>query len=375
MSSQTDISVGSALLRIWHSLTRFLIVSAAAILVCFLVYKSGYIIGTMLAAVVFSYIALPIVDGLCKTPTGRLRGKPQRLVATIVVFILLIGVAWMMVQMMIVPFAQEIHDFKGNAKGYTATFKSYFGEVTSWYSEFVPRQIQDAIHKLDYTMVLSKVTTTAERVLAFVGSWIQVLVDLIIIPVFAFYFVFDYRAISKELYGLFPRRRWREALRIGRRVGEITQSYVVGQLILCLIAGSFTTAFLAVLGMPYVVVLGLFAGVTRAIPIIGPIVSGVPIILVGILNSSGPAIPITLLIFVTVVHFTESKFVMPRLIGTRLHLHPAIVLVVLLIGAEFFGLVGMFIAAPLAAIVRDVIRFYYLGDRGGASRPHPVGDQ
>ncbi len=374
MSSQTDISVGSALLRIWNEWKRFSLIGVVAVLVCFLVYKSGYIIGTVLAAIVFSYIALPIVDGLCKTPTGRLRGKTQRLVATIVVFLLLIGVAWLMVQMMVVPFAQEIHEFKGNAKSYTTTFKSYFGEVTSWYSEFVPQQVQDAIKQLDYTMVWNRVTTAAERVLTFVGSWIQVALDVIIIPVFAFYFVFDYRKISKEFYGLFPRRRWREALRLGRRVGEITQSYVVGQLILCLIAGSFTTAFLAILGMPYVVVLGLFAGITRAIPIIGPIVSGVPIILVGILNSSGPAVPIALLIFVIVVHFAESKFIMPRLIGTRLHLHPAIVLAVLLVGAEFFGLIGMFVAAPIAAIVRDVFRFYYIGDRGGGSRPHPVGE-
>jgi len=89
-------------------------------------------------------------------------------------------------------------------------------------------------------------------------------------------------------------------------------------------------------------------------------VSGVPIILVGLFYSNGIAVPLYLLTFVVVMHFAESKFIMPRLIGDRLSLHPAVVIIVLFIGAEFFGLLGMFLAAPVAAVIRDVLRFYYV---------------
>lgn len=344
------------------------------VLAGYVVYRCVYVLGTILAAVVFAYVAIPLVDGLCKTPMGCFKTATQRAVATAIVFLLLISIAVMIISLMIVPFRQEIVDFKNNADQYMNEFKSYMSDVVSWYSDVVPKSVQDWIGKINYSGILTRLGGMSGHLLGYVGSWITFIADIIIIPVFAFYFVMDYRSMGKELYGLFPRCRWREAMRLGRRVGEITQSYVVGQLILCIIAGAFTTAFLAILGMPYVVVLGLFAGITRAIPIIGPVVSGIPIILVGLLNSDGPAIPVALLLFVTIVHFVESKFIMPRLIGHRLHLHPAVVLVVLLIGAEFFGLIGMFVAAPVAAIVRDIIRFYYIGDRGGGSRPHPVGE-
>ena len=91
--------------------------------------------------------------------------------------------------------------------------------------------------------------------------------------------------------------------------------------------------------------------------------SGIPIVLVGMLNSYDLTIPLYLLSFVIIMHFAESKFIMPRLIGDRMHLHPAIVIIVLLVGAQLFGLAGMFLAAPVAAVIRELIRFYYI-------RPH-----
>ena len=59
----------------------------------------------------------------------------------------------------------------------------------------------------------------------------------------------------------------------------------------------------------------------------------------------------------------ESKLLMPKFIGHRIHLHAAVVIIVLLIGAEFFGLLGMFLAAPLAAIGRILIAHYVLRPR------------
>jgi len=194
--------------------------------------------------------------------------------------------------------------------------------------------------------------------------------ELVLIPVLAFYFLLDYKSLTHEIYALAPGRKRRAALRIGRSVGEILQSYVFGQLILCAIAGILTGVFLSIVGMPYVVVLALFAAITRAIPIIGPVLSGIPIVLVGLVYSGGHvALPLYLLAFVVVMHFAESKFLMPKLIGYRLNLHPAAVIIVLLIGAEFLGIIGMFLAAPVAAIVRELIRLYYIGPREACARP------
>jgi predicted PurR-regulated permease PerM len=66
------------------------------------------------------------------------------------------------------------------------------------------------------------------------------------------------------------------------------------------------------------------------------------------------------LVFFTLLHLIESKIIMPKFLGHRLHLHAAIIIIVLLIGGEFFGLMGMFLAAPLAALSRVLIHHYVI---------------
>jgi predicted PurR-regulated permease PerM len=125
--------------------------------------------------------------------------------------------------------------------------------------------------------------------------------------------------------------------------------------------------------VPFALTLGLLAGLTRAIPIIGPIIGGIPIIILTLVTA-GPTAAVAVLAFFTFLHFAESKFVMPLVIGERMNLHPVIIIVVLLIGQEFAGLLGMFFAPPLAALARVMIRRYWLHCRTGhrAAEPQPA---
>ena len=248
---------------------------------------------------------------------------------------------------------------------YGAQLNMLVKSAGEWYTKAVPEDLKKFIENQDTSKVTSILADRLKGFLDVTQSSLGYMLELVLIPVLAFYFVYDYRSLTREFYGFVPKKRRREAMRIGRDFGSILQSYVVGQVILCLIAGVVTGIVLWALGMPYVIVLALFAAITRAIPIIGPVVSGIPIVLVGLL-SSGYGMALWLLVFVIVMHFAESKFIMPKLIGDRLHLHPAVVIIVLLIGAEFFGLLGMFLAAPVAAILRELIRLYYIQPRDRA---------
>ena len=98
---------------------------------------------------------------------------------------------------------------------------------------------------------------------------------------------------------------------------------------------------------------------TRAIPIIGPIFAGIPIVLLALVTR-GMAVAAGVLVFFSILHFVESKFILPLLVGDRLDLHPVVIIVVLLIGEEFGGLLGMFFAAPVAALVRVALLRYWL---------------
>lgn len=358
---------------IWGLVVRVVVLIAGVYLLIrfgpHVIHRIESILVAVLAAVVLTYIMLPSVEGLCRKQSRFFSRRCQRLVATLLVFIAFLGLVSLSVFLFITPFQKEVQQFSANVVVYTEQLGDLFKSASHWYRTQVPVQVRDLIGKLDYGKLLAGVTESAQQMLKLATSSVGFVLELVLIPVLAFYFVLDYKSISRDVYGLVPTHRRKEAVRIGRGVGEILQSYIFGQLILCAIAGLVTGIVLAAMDLPYVVVLAIFAGVTRAIPVIGPVVSGIPIVLVGLLSSpGGPATTIWLTVFVTTMHFAESKFIMPKLIGYRLHLHPAVVIIALLVGAQFLGIVGMFLAAPVAAVVRELVRFYYIKPGGKPRR-------
>src|SRR5262249_41988136 len=157
------------------------------------------------------------------------------------------------------------------------------------------------------------------------------IVEIVILPVLAFYFLIDGRKLKHEFVALLPRKRLPECVRMINEFNRIMRAFIVGQFILCLLAGLIVGGGLWLLGVKFPFILGVLAGITRAIPIIGPIIGGIPIILLA-LATKGPGVALAVLGFFTFMHFAESKFIMPMLIGDRMELHPVIILLVLLIG-------------------------------------------
>ncbi|MCX6345929.1 MAG: AI-2E family transporter [Armatimonadetes bacterium] len=354
---------------IWVLLIRIVTIVASA----YILYRVRSILISLLVAIVLTYALLPFVERLCKNCRSRRHQRTDRLIATIAVFVVFLVIVITLISFMVKPFQTQLATLSENMNAYGEKLQGIFTDAKTWYIKYVPPEVKTAIANMDYGVVTKSIASQLKVVLDATKNWVSSLMELVLIPVLAFYFVLDYRSLTREFYGLIPKKRRREAMRIGRDAGIIMQNYVKGQLILCIIAGVVTGIVLQLMGMPYVMVLALFAAVTRAIPAIGPVVSGVPIVLVGLFTFDA-ATAAWLLVFVIVMHFAESKFIMPLVIGDRLKLHPAMVIIVLLIGFEFFGLIGMFLAAPVAAITRELIRLYYINPRNKAAQAEQIMD-
>jgi predicted PurR-regulated permease PerM len=212
--------------------------------------------------------------------------------------------------------------------------------------------------------VPSGVTDAVTGAFKNIGKGINSVVELILLPVLAFYFLVDGKSLRNEFVRFFAQRRQQRAiLGILRESGEIMRSYLLAQLILAIIAGVVIGALLGVFGIRYALILALIAGVTRVIPVIGPLLGFIPLatlVSVQTAQTGNYGVLVIILIAFTIMHLVESKVITPMILGHRLHLHPVVVIVVLLLGGEFFGLLGMFLAAPLTALVRTVMLHLYV---------------
>ena len=187
------------------------------------------------------------------------------------------------------------------------------------------------------------------------GQWIALLIELIFVPLVAFYFLTDASRIREQALFFVPKRHRHAVLQYSSEMDRILRRYMHSQVILCAVAWVVVTIALLLMGIPGALLLGIIAGVARAIPVIGPFVGGVPVLAAVLFNPQWAGAFWWVLIAFTALHFFESKFLMPRILGDKLGVHPVMVIISLLVGYEMLGLLGMFLAPPAVAMIRFIL--------------------
>lgn len=398
-SRETLLSVLPEALRILYAETlryaiRVALVLGALVGLGYAIGRLRSVLATLLISAVFAYIMRPLAVWLARIPALRLahdavagvlaapwrlwrrtngpvRLSPyaHRVLTTFYVLLLLFVGCYYAARWSLNPFVQEIKAAAanwgtGNDGDLRLKTTQTARDIAAWYEAHVSEDIRNRIaaqlkQQQANQSIPERIATWAANLASQVGPISHYVVEIVLFPVLAFYFALDSRKIKHEFVGVLPRNRRRAVMRVINDFNGIMYSFVVGQAILCAIAGVVVGTGLAALHVKYPLTLGLLAGITRAIPIIGPIVGGIPIIGL-VLATKGLGVALMVLGFFTFLHFAESKFLMPYLIGDRMNLHPVVIIIVLLIGEEFGGLLGMFFAAPVAALIRVLVRRYWL---------------
>jgi Predicted permease len=341
----------------------------------FLIVGGIYVLGRLkiviayvVVAVIIAYIMRPMATWICQKADGYLVPKSwsmhkRRTLATFYVLVVVFVGGYYAARFMLSPFVDQIRDVSTHWESdYKPRFDRYMVDARGWYTRTVRPETREKIEgsiKQGTGDWQKSITAAVGEAARHVGELAHQVVEIVLLPVLAYYFALDSKQLKHQVVPAVPRKRRREVARIIHEFNRIMHSFVIGQAILCLLAGIVVGLLLALIGVPYALTLGVLAGVTRAIPIIGPILGGIPIILLTLVTAGMPKALLVLSIF-TFMHFAESKFVMPMLIGERMNLHPVVIIIVLLIGQEFGGLLGMFFAAPIAALLRVIVRRYYL---------------
>jgi predicted PurR-regulated permease PerM len=208
-----------------------------------------------------------------------------------------------------------------------------------------------------------------ERILDLALSWLQSglfrlvnlttsLVDLMLIPFLVYYFLLDYGAMRARVERLIPPRYRAITSDLIGQISNVLSSYVRSQLLIGLVMGLLYSLGFAILRVPLAMTVGMLAGVLNFIPYLGTLIGLVLSLLFLALDNAGIGRLLGLLGVFAVVQSIEGYYLTPKLIGSRLHLHPLWVLTGLLIGGNLFGLVGIILAVPVIAIAKVLFGFF-----------------
>jgi predicted PurR-regulated permease PerM len=348
----------------WASRVLWLLITLALIgLALYVLYRVRHVVSLMFICGAIAYLLIPLADWLSRWRPPFFAPIFWRGLMSLVVVLGFIALVVLSTVAFITPFVQETRDFLNDLPRYEGRIQETLNEWQTRYQQWyagLPVQAQRWIDQQHAALLKSMEGTSAslqkgiQQLLQQTGHWVALLVELFLIPVVVFYLLFDSHRLKRETLRLIPPRYLRLTLHAMEETNRVMRGYIVGQLILGVIAGVATWIGLQLLGVKYAATLALFAGIARAIPVIGPVVAAVPIVIMaGLLGGLMLAVKAT--IFMTTLFLIEHKMIMPKIIGDRVDLHPVLVIVVLLVSGSFFGLMGMFFGVPVAVILRNVV--------------------
>lgn len=182
---------------------------------------------------------------------------------------------------------------------------------------------------------------------------------IIVVPVLAIFFLKDGRNFSNVLLSMVPSRPQREFVQ--NVLGDLNQMlahFIRAQLILAALTFAVYSSGLAIMHMPYALVLGSVGGLLEFIPVLGPLVGAVAIFVVALLMSFPHWIAV--LVFLGTWRIIQDYVNTPRIMGNSVELHPLAALFGIMAGGEIAGILGVFLSIPLMAALRIVFRRWQL---------------
>jgi predicted PurR-regulated permease PerM len=336
-----------------------LLVLAVAVLLAWLLWSARGALPAFVIGLALAFILDPIVTWLQR------RGVP-RWGGVLASYAGVVALVWALIAFAIPPLARQTSDFISHLPELGAAIGSIQQGVLDWYESLaLPPELRDMIDE----SIASAEAAFGEALQQILGPAVSTLlrtagfvVGLVVIPVWLFFVLKDRERFPAAVAGALP-PAWREdgrnVLTILARVGG---RWVRGQLLLGVAIFAATVVGLTILTFigfrefgEFTLVLALIAGVLEWFPIIGPIVAAVPAILIGFTISPGAAIAAVILY--TAIQQLENNLLVPKVLGDAVELHPAVMILALVVGGALFGIGGAILAAPIVAGGRDLYRY------------------
>ena len=183
------------------------------------------------------------------------------------------------------------------------------------------------------------------------------IVNMVIIPFLAFYVLKDFPLIRHRAKMLFPRSKRDRASEYYAHIDELLGRYIRGAITVAAINACLVTLFFWIFGIQYPLVLGIVAGLLDLIPYFGLIIMLVLSVIVASFSGSSVAGHMILAAStIGALHIFEAAVLSPKIIGSKVGMHPALLILSLLVFSFFLGFIGLLIAVPTTAIIIMFVR-------------------
>ena len=326
------------------------------------------VLAPFVLAALFAYLGDPIVD--------RLERRMPRSVAVSLVFVVMVVVV-VAILLVLVPFIErQISNFLTQLPSWIAWFQT---RAAPWLEAHlgISTDVLDTQRLIGVlqenwkeaggfaTTVIAKVSKSG---LTIVG-WA---LNIVMIPVVAFYLLRDWDIMVERIHALVPRSIEPVVVRLARESDEVLGAFLRGQLSVMIALGILYGVGLWAVGLSVGPLIGMIAGLISFVPYLGAITGVVMAVVAAIVQYQDWAHVALVLVVFAIGQTLEGYVLVPRLVGEKIGLHPVAVIFAVLAGGELFGFLGVLLALPVASVVMVLLR--YAHERYTASELYRASD-
>jgi predicted PurR-regulated permease PerM len=352
----------------WRVASRTVILFLSLIFLGWLIVQLRSVVVQVMLAIILSAGMTPLVDRITLDESVRhWRWKPPRALIVLALYLTLVLLVLLFGAIVIPPLAIEIEDLVTRVPGYLVNFELWLENMSRTNPFFATVDAGDQLGQLSsqlasqITIVLSQALVVVRVAMSLLGG----ILDTIFTLILALYITADSKRIVSYLQAFAPVDRRVQAARISERIGQRLGGWLRGQLLLSAIIGTMTLIGLSLIGVHYAVLLAFLAAIGEVIPMVGPIFSAIPAVIIAFTQSPVHGL-LTLGLYVLVQQL-ENNLVVPKVMSRAVELHPLVVMLALLAGSQLMGITGAILSVPVAAalavIVDEVRREWVANER------------
>lgn len=182
----------------------------------------------------------------------------------------------------------------------------------------------------------------------------------LIIPLFLFFILKDERTVRFKVLRLVPNLIVERAYYLYHQFNTKFGDYIFAKFIEATIVGTIITTGLLIIDFPFAFLLGLIAAITNILPYIGPVLGFLPALGVGLVDQNPNTTLGAMTLLYLIANIIDLALVFPVLVSKIVNLHPIIVVVSVILGSQFGGIVGMIVSIPFAAFIKLLFEEIYL---------------
>ena len=353
-----DAHAGSVVITSrWDSRTKLTVGILVVLLGIIVLFAARAVLAPFIWAMVIAYLFSPIVS-FAKERVGI-----PRPVLVVVLYAIGINVIFWTVWIVSPMLARELGELARSVPTLVAWVEE---QVTGGATVDVVGQtinVNDAIQTLS-DPISGLARNVSARLVELAFAIIEAFVKVILALVAAFYLLLAGPRLVRRLMSLVPDEQRPEVESVVGRVDDVLSAFVRGELLLVLIMGGATYIGLTILGIPFALVIAIATGFLELIPIFGPIAAAIPPILLALFGSNaygwpGWVMAIVVGVMYTVLRHVEDYVVIPNVVGRIINIHPFVALFALFAGATIWGIGGMILSLPAAAVGRVILSYIY----------------